>query len=76
MRMILELDDDVFMAAKEMARLKGENLGRTISALARRGLMPERSPVVEMQDGIPVWIHGPGTVVVTTEMVRNLAEEE
>lgn len=38
-----------------MARLKNQGIRRAISDLARRGLAPEASPVVELQDGIPVW---------------------
>ncbi len=75
MRTTLEIDDAVLQAAKELARLKNQGLGRAISDLARRGLIPE-TPVVEMQDGIPVWIHGPGAISVTSEMVRSLAADE
>ena len=76
MRTTLEIDDDVMEAARTVARLKGQGIGRAISDLARRGLVPDESPVVEVHDGIPVWKHGPGAVPVTSEMVRNLAEEE
>ena len=76
MRTTLEIDDDVIEAARMLAKLKGQGIGRAISDLARRGLVPDASPVVEVQDGIPVWKHGPGAVSVTSEMVRNLAEEE
>jgi len=31
---------------------------------------------VELRDGIPVWVHAPGAIPVTSEMVRNLADEE
>ena len=63
-------------AAREMARLKNQGIGRAISDLARRGLIPETSPVVEVREGIPVWTHRPGAVTITSEMVRNLAEDE
>ena len=63
-------------AARELARLKSQGIGRAISDLARRGLMPEAVPVVELRDGIPVWVHAPGAIPVTSEMVRNLADEE
>ena len=76
MRTTLEIDDDVMRAAREMARLKNQRIGRTISDLARRGLVPETSPIVEFQDGIQVWKHGAGAVAVTSEMVRNLADDE
>ena len=76
MRTTLEIDDDVMQAAKELARLKNQGVGRAISDLARRGLVPEVSPIVEIEDGIPVWKHGPGAIPVTSEMVRGLADEE
>ena len=76
MRTTLEIDDDVMDAAREMARLKNQGIGRAISDLARRGLMPDASPTVDLQEGIPVWKHGPGAVAVTSEMVRNLSEAE
>jgi hypothetical protein len=76
MRTTLEIDDDVMHAARELARLKNQGIGRAISDLARRGLMPETAPLVELEHGIPVWKHGPGAVAVTSEMVRNLADDE
>ena len=76
MRTTLEIDDDVMEAARIMARLKNQGIGRTISDLARRGLMPDASPVRELEFGVPVWKHGPGAVAVTGELVRNLADEE
>ena len=76
MRTTLEIDDDVMRVAREIAQLKRQGIGRAISDLARRGLVPEVAPVVELKNGIPVWIHGPGAIAVTSEMVRNLAEDE
>jgi len=76
MRTTLEIDDDVMEVARQLARLKNQGIGRAISDLARRGLAPGASPVVELQDGIPVWTHGPAAIAVTSEMVRNLADEE
>lgn len=76
MRTTLEIDDAVMEAAREMARLKNQGIGRTISDLARRGLRPDATPAREMEFGVPVWKHGPGAVAVTTGMVRNLADDE
>ena len=76
LRTTLEIDDDVMQAAREIARLKNQGIGRTISDLARRGLMPDASPDRELQFGVPVWKHSPGAVAVTSEMVRNLAQDE
>ena len=76
MRTTLAIEDDVMEAARQLARLKGQGLGRPISDLARRGLLADSSPTVEVQDGIPVWIHRTGAITVTSELVLNLADEE
>lgn len=76
MRTTLEIDDDVMQAAREIARVRNLAIGTAISELARRGLAPESAPKVEMRNGIPVWVHEPGASVVTSRMVRRLAEEE
>ena len=75
MRTTLEIDDDVMEVARQLARFKRQGIGRTISDLVRRGLMPVAHPVREVRFGIPVWTHGPGAVAVTSELVRNLTEE-
>jgi hypothetical protein len=76
MRTTLDIDEDVMEAAREMARLKNQGIGRTISDLARRGLTPDATPARELEFGIPVWKHGPGAIAVTSKMVRNLADDE
>jgi hypothetical protein len=76
MRTTLEIDDDVMEVARTLARLKSQGIGRAISDLARRGLATQTAPLIEREHGIPVWKHGPGAVPVTSEIVRNLAEDE
>lgn len=76
MRTTLEIDDDVMQAARDIASLKRQGIGRAISDLARRGLVPETSPLIEIQGGIPVLMHRGGAVPVTSEMVRNLADDQ
>jgi hypothetical protein len=76
MRTTLEIDDDVMLAAKRIAHFRNEPVGLVISELARRGLVPESRPVVEIQDGIPVWLHRAGAIQVTGQMVRNIADED
>ena len=75
-RTTLDLDDDVLRAAREIARFKNQALGRTVSDLARRGLQPAHSPTIEIREGIPALIHGPDMVPVTSELVKNLADDE
>jgi hypothetical protein len=76
MRTTLEIEDDVMEAARQLARLKNQGVGKALSDLARRGLVPESTPTVEIRHGIPTWTHGPGAVPVTSELVRNLADDE
>ncbi len=38
MRTTLDIDDDVLLAAKELARREGETAGRVLSRMARAGL--------------------------------------
>jgi len=58
-----------------MAQLKNQGLEQTISDLARRCLTPAANPVVDVRDGIPIWVDGPGTIPVTSEIVRDLTDE-
>ncbi len=76
MRITLHLDDDVMQGAREIARLKRQGPGQAISDLARRGLMRDKVPAVEIHNGVPVWTNGLGAVPVTSELVRNLADGE
>jgi len=75
MRITLEVNNDLMQAAKDLARLSGKSIGQTLSELVRRGLA-RHTPVLEMHDGIPVWVQRPVELPVTSELVRNLAHEE
>jgi hypothetical protein len=76
MRTTLEIDDDLMVAVRDAARLRGESLGRTVSDWMRRGLTAQDEPDIEMFDGIPVLMHPPGATQVTSELVRALTEDE
>ena len=73
MRTTLEIDDDVVVAAKELAIGERRSLGSVISQLARRGLTPAQ---VEAEDGLPVIRVPPGTAPITPEMVRRALDED
>jgi hypothetical protein len=53
MRTTLEIDDDVLLAAKELAAVDGRTAGQVVSALARKGL-EVRSPVRRSRNGVPL----------------------
>ena len=92
MRTTVDLDEDVLMAVKELARLKGESIGRVLSELTRKGLlyrpMPESSggPLVsrepaetEQKTLASLGIHPfpyEGGPIPTNELVNRIREEE
>lgn len=49
MRTTLELDDDLMVTVRSIARERGTSIGRVISDLARRGLSPT---VPVLADGV------------------------
>jgi hypothetical protein len=69
----LNLDDDVVVAARELAAGERRSLGSVISRLARRGLTPAR---VEADAGLPVIRVPAGTPAITPEMVRRALDED
>ena len=73
MRTTLDLDDDVVVAARELAAGERRSLGAVISELARRGLTPAR---VESADALPVIRVPSGTPAITPEIVRRALDED
>lgn len=73
MRTTLQIDDDVLLAARELATQERRSLGSVISELARRGLTPAR---IETLDGLPVIRVPAGTPPITPEMVRRALDED
>lgn len=79
MRTTLDIDDDVLLAAKEIARRNGETAGRVVSELVRRALtqVPARSKEVRE----PESFYGfrpfpPSGRLVTNEMINRIRDEE
>jgi hypothetical protein len=74
MRTTVSLDDDVLEAARALADGEGRSLGRVLSDLARRGLMPRESRLDE-EDGFPVFRVDPTAPPITAEMVQAALDE-
>ncbi|HXD55582.1 MAG TPA: hypothetical protein VN618_12560 [Solirubrobacteraceae bacterium] len=72
MRTTLNLDDDVVIAARELASDERRSLGAVISELARRGLTPAK---IDTRDGLPVISVPAGMPPITPEMVHRALEE-
>ena len=79
MRTTLTIDDDVLIAAKELARGQKRSAGAVISELARQGLLatfPPPAPT-NASDGLLGFVpFTDGTDIVVNELIDRLREEE
>jgi hypothetical protein len=74
MRTTLDLDDDVLEAARALAKMRNQTMGKVISELVRQGL--HQPPMkLKNREGIPVLPKRAG-VVVTNEFINRLREEQ
>ncbi len=73
MRTTLDIDEDVLLAAKEIARGKRMTVGQVLSNLARKSLT-RKSPVSK-KDGLPLFPIQPNAGAVTLELVNRLRDE-
>ena len=77
MRTTLDIDDDILMAAKELAKAAHKTAGQIISELVRKSLTTAPNYAVDEPKatyGIRPLPHRGG--IVTSEMVRRLMDEE
>jgi hypothetical protein len=77
MRTTLDIEEDVLLAAKELAEREGSTAGRIISLLARRGLsnpMSKHTKTPVIRGGVPL-VRSRGEVV-TTDRIRKLMDQE
>jgi hypothetical protein len=73
MRTTIDLEDDVLLAAKEIAKQRGNTLGQVLSDLARQALTRRIS--VSTKQGLPLFPVQPNAGVVTPELVSRLRDE-
>ena len=73
MRITLDLDEDVLLAARELARRQRVSLGKALSELARHALERQESEVA--RNGVPLFPRQPEAQVVTLELVYQLHDE-
>ena len=73
MRTTLDLDEDVLLAAKEIARRRGVSIGKTLSDLARQALLNQAGATT--RNGVPLFPLRPEARVVTLELVNQLRDE-
>lgn len=73
MRTTVDLEEDVLLAAKEIARQRGNTLGQVLSDLARQALTRRTS--VSKKHGLPLFPVQADAGVVTPELVNRLRDE-
>jgi len=73
MRTTLDIDEDVLLAARDMAQRRHAPLGRVVSDLARRGLI--RGSGNAERNGIALFPVQPDAGVATLELVNRLRDE-
>jgi hypothetical protein len=77
MRTTLDIEDDILLAAKELAQRERRTAGKILSDLARRGLAASRhtrNTRSRLRNGVPV-LASRGEVI-TLERVQRLRDEE
>ena len=75
MRTTLTIDDDVLLAARDIAEAHSRTLGGVISDLARQALAPQSQPPI-YRNGILLLPHREGAAPVTLELVNQLRDDD
>ena len=77
MRTTLTIDDDVLLAARNMAERQRMSLGEVLSALARQSLTHERAAgsVPKTRNGVPLLAEKAGAARITLALVNQLRDE-
>ena len=75
MRTTLQLDDDVYAAARSLARAEGKSLGEVVSRLVRQGLTPRARASRTNKGGFPVFSITRNAAPITAEMVERALED-
>jgi hypothetical protein len=74
MRTTLDLEEDVLIAAKEIARKRGLSTGKVLSDQARQAL--SRHDVATTRNRVPLFPVQTDARVVTSELVNRLQEDD
>ncbi len=73
MRTTLQIDEDVFQAARSLARAEHKTLGQVLSELARKGLAPKAPE--RKRGAFPTFEVPRSAPPITLEMVQQAGEE-
>jgi hypothetical protein len=73
MRTTLTIDDDVYAAARSIAKSENKPIGLVISMLVRKGLAPQINYATDA--GFPMFFVAENAPPITLEMVRQADED-
>ena len=73
MRTTLDIDEDVLVAAKKIARMQRRTAGAVLSDLARKAIQDQTVP--RILNGVPLLTPISGAPVLTMELVDRLLHE-
>ncbi len=73
MRTTVDLDEDILLAAKEIAYRRDKSIGQVLSDLAREALTQE--PEAADRNGVPLFPIRENATVVTLDLVNQLRDE-
>ena len=74
MQTTLDIDEDVLLAAREIAEREHISVGSALSRLARQSLGNQEAP--SHRNGVPLFPYQPDGQIVTLERVNHLWDEE
>jgi hypothetical protein len=74
MRTTIDIEEDILLAAKEIARQRGVPVGKVVSDLARQALT--RQAAGGTRNGLPLFPVRSGAGIATLELVNRLRDEE
>ncbi len=72
MRITVNIDEDVILAAKAIARRKKQTMGKVLSDLARESLIRQES--LETRNEVPLFPKKEGAQVITLELANQLRD--
>ena len=73
MRTTLDIDEDILLATKEIARRKKQTMGKVLSELAREALTYQ--DVLATRNHVPLFPKQAQAQVVTLELVNRLRDD-
>jgi hypothetical protein len=73
MRTTVDIDEDVLLATREIAKQRGLAMGKVLSELARQALTVQ--PVTTTRNGVPLFPRQDEGNLVTLELINQLRDE-